>query len=274
MNSRGKHRLTVVPMGGLGNRMRVIRSAYIVAQSEDWAVDVAFAENAECHCRFADVFQPIASPCGNFCIRAARFLDEFPSRRNLRLPHLLRSLAYRRQLYNYSSPDRATAQSYLQHSLPAYIATCYEFAGESIAMQQLFRPSAEVERRTDEIARRFGSYTVGMHIRATDNIEALRRSPYRLFAEAARRELGSNPQAVFLVATDDDGIRSQFIADFGEKAITSPYTPSRSTTEGMLNATAEMFALSRCTKIYGSHNSSFSEIAAELGGKQAEILKT
>lgn len=274
MNSRGRHRLTIVPMGGLGNRMRVIRSAYIVAQSEDWSVDVAFAENAECHCRFAELFQPIASPRGNFCIRPAGFIDAFPSRRNLRLPHLLRSLVYRRQLYNYSSPGLATAQSNLHNSLPAYIATCYEFAGESIAMQQLFRPSVEVERRTGEIARRFGSYMVGMHIRATDNAEAMRRSPYRLFAEAAQRELSRNPKAVFLVATDDENIRSRFIADFGEKAVTSPYTPSRSTTDGMLNAAAEMFALSRCNKIYGSHNSSFSEIAAELGGKQAEILKT
>lgn len=273
MSSPGNLRLTVVPMGGLGNRMRVIRSAYIVAQSEEWMVDVAFAQNAECHCRFSDVFQPIAPPRGNFRIRPARFADAFPSRRNLRLPHLLRIHAYRRQLYNYSSPDLAAARALLRQCLPAYIATCYEFAGEGVAMRQLFRPSAEVERRTAVIARRFGSYTVGMHIRATDNTEAARRSPYSLFAAAAREELSRNPQAVFLLATDSEGTRRRFAADFEGRAITSPYAPSRSTTEGMLNAAAEMFALSRCSKIYGSHNSSFSEIAAELGGKQAEILK-
>lgn len=260
-------------MGGLGNRMRVVRSAYIMAQSEGWMVDVAFAENAECHCRFSDVFQPIAPPRGNFRIRPARLADALPSRGNLRLPRLLRSLAYRRQLYNYSSPSLAAARALLRQCLPAYIATCYEFAGEGVAMRQLFRPSAEVERRTGAITRGFGGYTVGMHIRATDNAEAARRSPYRLFAEAAQAELSRNPQTVFLLATDSESIRRRFAADFGGKAITSPYAPSRSTTEGMLNAAAEMFALSRCDKIYGSHNSSFSEIAAELGGKQAEILK-
>lgn len=62
MISPTSKRFVVVPQGGLGNRMRVIRSAYELARSGYGDVHVAFARNNECYCRFEDVFGEINPP--------------------------------------------------------------------------------------------------------------------------------------------------------------------------------------------------------------------
>lgn len=271
--------LTVVPSGGLGNRMRVIRSAYAVAAEGLCPVSVAFASNAECRCRFADVFQPIRIPdshihFSDFHIRRATIADA-PSqlRRNLRLPALLRRMAYDRCYYDFGAFPGDDIREALSGGGRVFISTCYEFAGQEIPMRELFRPSSAVARIVDAAASRFGQYAVGFHVRTGDNVEAMRHSPLGLFLAAARREAASHTDAKFFLATDSPAVRKAFRDEFGERVITLRGPLTRSSRAGMTLAAADMFALSRCAKIYGSHYSSFSEIAAELGGKQAEILR-
>lgn len=271
--------LTVVPSGGLGNRMRVIRSAYAVAAEGLCPVSVAFASNAECRCRFADVFQPIELPDSPsqfpyFRIRRATLLDA-PAllRRNLRLPALLRRMAYDRCFSNFGAASGDDIREALSGGGRVFISTCYEFAGQEIPMRELFRPSIAVARIVDAAASRFGPNAVGFHVRTGDNVEAMRHSPLGLFLAAARREAASRTDAKFFLATDSAAVRKAFRNEFGERVVTLRGPLTRSSREGMTLAAADMFALSRCAKIYGSHYSSFSEIAAELGGKQAEILR-
>lgn len=273
MTRRVRSRMVVVPQGGLGNRMRVIRSACSLAADVQCGVEVAFAENGECRCRFEDVFMPLDVAPGNFAIRRARWIDTPPSRANLHLPQMIRALNGTRQYCGVQNLDPCMLKSLSASEQRVYIATCYEFYESRLPMSRLFKPSVAVEEAMKPLLDRFGSRTVGFHIRATDNAEAVIHSPYSLFADAARRELDSDPATMLYVATDSDGIRRRFAGDFGGSVICSPAELSRSSLKGMVAAAADMFTLSHCCKIYGSHYSSFSEIAAELGGKQAEILK-
>lgn len=266
-------RLTVVPQGGLGNRMRVIRSAYALAQARPYIIDVAFAANSECRCSFTDVFRPLDGRLPNFSIRPARWTDAPPSRSNLHVPHIIRKFFYNRQLPAFRPAADSAAQLSQLSRGRVYLSTCYEFFETTMGMNNLFAPSEEVEVLVSEISARFGTYTVGFHIRTTDNTEALKHSPYSLFEAAARKELESRPETQFYIASDSGKVKHDFVRAFGSRVHFAAAPLSRATREGMIAAAADMFTLSRCNKIYGSHFSSFSEIAAEIAGKQAEILR-
>ena len=273
MISQPLRRFTVVPQGGLGNRMRVIRSAYALALETGADVRVAFAENAECRCRFEDVFAKIELPSGNFHIIPAGLLDAPPSRRNFHLPQIARTFFYDLQLNGFAAYGKEELLRLPVACKRIYISTCYEFFGSAPEMQSLFKPSVAVNEALRGITERFAGRMVGLHVRTTDNAPAVSKSPYKLFEEAARRELEKHPETIFFLATDGSEVKRRFVSEFGSRVITSEAELSRSTVKGMIAAAADMFALSRCDVIYGSHYSSFSEIAAELGGKRAEILR-
>jgi hypothetical protein len=62
------------------------------------------------------------------------------------------------------------------------------------------------------------------------------------------------------------------IKKFGSRIITSKGAATRNTTEGIQDAVVDLYALSRTHKILGSFYSSFSEIAAQLGSCELQIL--
>lgn len=273
MTEGNAHRLTVAPLGGLGNRMRVIRSAYAIALEDICDVRVAFPRLRECFCSFTDVFRPLESPAGNFRIATAS-LAEKPSRwRNLYIPSLLRPLIYDAYLYGFNASGFEDIRPLIAAHRRLYISGGYEFAGEDIPMGSIFRPSARVEDAVGKITERFGSYTVGFHVRTTDNYQSLHHSPLGLFIRKGQQELEEHPDAVFFLATDSRAVKRRFVTAFPSRVVTVGGSLDRSDRSGMILAAADMFALSRTDKVYGSWYSSFSEIAAELGSKKAEILK-
>ncbi len=273
MTRQPHKRFTVVPQGGLGNRMRVIRSAYALALEAGADVRVAFAENDECHCRFEDVFAELYLPSGNFRISPAEWLDTPPSRRNLHLPQFARKFFYGLQLDGFSASDKEKVLRVSAASQRVYISTCYEFFGNTLEMSSLFKPSAAVSEAVAAFTGRFGGRAAGFHVRTTDNAPAVSKSPCSLFEEAARRELETHPETSLFLATDSNEVKCRFVSEFGNRVITSDAELSRSSLKGMIAAAADMFALSHCDVVYGSHYSSFSEISAELGGKRAETLR-
>ena len=80
-------------------------------------------------------------------------------------------------------------------------------------------------------------------------------------------ELEARPDVRFFLATDDAEIKRRLLDRFGEdRIITARMELRRDSQEGMKGAVLDLFALSRTEKIIGSYYSSYSEIAAELGG--------
>lgn len=268
-----KNGLVVVPQGGLGNRMRVIRSAYDVALRMPFDVEVAFAADEQCNCSFSDLFQEIQAPCDNFKIRPAEYLDMPATKHNFYMPALIRAIVYKARRSNFNASGNEDIFKLVEQYGSVFVSTCYEFCSDDMSMADIFKPSELVLSAVEAITAQFKPYTAGFHIRATDNAEAAAASPLELFVDAARTEFKAHPDAALFVAADSDEARQQFKAELGDSVIVSPRVIDRASTEGMVAAAADMFALSRCNKIYGSYYSSFSEIAAELGGKRAQILK-
>jgi len=65
-----------------------------------------------------------------------------------------------------------------------------------------FVPLPALQARIDHICESFTSHTVGIHIRRTDNIDAINGSLTELFVQRMREELQLYPETKFYVASD------------------------------------------------------------------------
>lgn len=111
---------------------------------------------------------------------------------------------------------------------------------------------------------------IGVHIRRGDHKKAREFSPIDAFVKAMR---DFPEDTCFVVATDSLSEKTRLLQEFGPIRLWFPATSlSRMTSLGMKSALADFIALSKCKKIIGSFDSSFSQIAALYGGVPLEII--
>lgn len=112
------------------------------------------------------------------------------------------------------------------------------------------------------------STDIAVHIRMTDNEKAIRLSPFELFV----RKINSidGPVAVF---SDEPRAVMALEEMFGSKVKSFESVRKRNTLEGMIEAAAVFFALAAKKQIFGSANSSFTEIAREYGDCELVVLR-
>ncbi len=138
---------------------------------------------------------------------------------------------------------------------------------------RIFAPAEKVLKRGESVLNRITEKTYGVHIRRTDNEEAIRNSPAELFERKVEELLADEEASVFL-ATDDSGIDREFRRRWGCRIMTNESKCfSRKNADGMLDSAVDMLALSKCQCIYGSYYSTFNEMAARLGNKELIVLK-
>ena len=121
---------------------------------------------------------------------------------------------------------------------------------------------------------KLNAHTVGVHVRRTDHAEAIANSPLTLFIERMEQELAADQETTFFVATDDAGVKEELRAAlpaelliFNEKGIID-----RNSKTGLEDALIEMLALSKCRKILGSYNSTFSLLPSYIGDIPLEVV--
>ena len=126
-------------------------------------------------------------------------------------------------------------------------------------------------RPTDSVAAAPFSAPIGVHIRRGDHTKAKVFSPIDAFVQAMKA-LPEDTQ--FVVATDSLSEKTRLLEEFGAARLFFPATSlSRMTRLGMKSALADFIALSKCKKILGSFDSSFSQIAAMYGDVPLEVVK-
>ena len=120
-----------------------------------------------------------------------------------------------------------------------------------------------------------GAQTVGVHVRRTDHTEAIANSPLSLFADKMRQEMSEVPGTDFFVATDDEGVKRELREALPEAKLIFHDSGiiDRNSKEGICDAYIEMLALSRCRKILGSYNSTFSLLPSYIGDIPLEVVK-
>ena len=275
-----KNSLLLVPSGGLANRMRAIASSWQLCQRLSAPLQVVWFQGWGMHAAFGDLFEPF--DVQGLTLREATWWDylvnDRPRRHNLWLPWLPQQLYYKRGVINELQVAHLRDTGF---DFEAWLRghqrymSCYDEFGtvSDSCYAQLFRPNRDVLGLVEQSTSRFSRYTIGMHIRRTDNVDSIRRSPLELFMEAGQRELATHTDLTIFLATDSEEVKHEMRSAFGDRVVTSDHEASRDSVDGIREGLADMWSLSRTQRIYGSAGSSFSVMAARVGGTPLEILE-
>lgn len=272
-----KGNITLIPIGGLANRMRAIASAVYLCRLTGSSLDVYWIRDKGLNASFANIFDEIGSD--NISIHedsmSVRLLYDHPRRHNLWLPSVFQGVLFRNRVYSQEM-NRYDRETFMELASEGnlYISSCYPIIDfpESL-FSELFRPLPEILSRVDAVVCGMSDYRIGVHVRRTDHSVSVSNSPDELFHKAVDKELLLHPSLSIYLATDSERVKSEFMDKYGDRIYCSSSEADRNSVSGIQEAVSEMYILSRTIKIFGSCGSSFSEVAAALGDTPLMVLK-
>ena len=268
--------LLFVPSGGLANRMRAVASAYELCKKVDSTLQVVWFQDWALHAPFRSIFEETSL----VAIREATMLDHIlydrARKKNLFVPALPQRILFQRHIKEQDvTPLKKVSFDFEQwaRGKRCYMS-CYQVFGSfpDELYSRLFRPVKEVMDVVDGYRSQFGSHTIGLHIRRTDNAESIAKSPTSLFINKVREEIDQHADAKVFLATDSAEVKQEFIAAFGSHIITPKEDACRDSISGIRGGVVDLWTLASTQKIYGSAGSSFSPMAASIGGVPLEIM--
>ena len=260
--------LTLVPVGGLGNRIGAISSALCFCREKRRNLDIIWFKDQGLNCNFDKLFF-IDPKIRNVTIRNAKVLDfilrDNPRKRNLWITRLFEKCLYNRCIYS---------DLVIRNEQPAYDEQFDSFQKiylvswgvywKCLNMYQWIKPCKTIEEKVKQVTDSFLANTIGIHIRRTDNTASIKYSPTRLFVEMMNKEVENDKNVKFYVASDSIEEKKYLMNLYGDRIITSMKETARNTEEGIINAFVEINILSRTNKIYGGYYSTFAQISAAL----------
>ena len=151
--------------------------------------------------------------------------------------------------------------------------------------RKYIKPLPPIQSRIDSYAKNLDvENTIGLHIRRTD-LKEQDKSPDTWFDQNIKVELEKNPNARFLLATDNKWTEEKFMMKYDEKMVKIDrdfeemtggeiypgghrhrHSPAE---QGLI----DMMLLGKTKRVYGCHGSSFGRFGAWFGGKKF-ILST
>ena len=250
--------LIIQPSGGLCNRMRVINSARVLAKKRGEKLIVLWYACAELNCAFEDLFLPVK----DFTILNIRSLKD-PRK-------LFYQLRARQRFGNddiLNNKTNGVLHEDFANALkdPVYIFTWEHFYPSSDYSSYV--PTPSLQQRIDAMTATFGERCVGVHIRRTDNAVSMGKSTTEQFIALMQKELDAHPETKFFLATDDMKEEDLLRKTFPDKIISNQTrTLERDSVAGMHDALLDLYCLAATRKLIGSYWSSFTDIAADMGG--------
>ncbi len=274
-------KVEIVAAGGLANRMRAILSALTLAEVSGRRCSVRWDNNDDLKADFSDLFLTESLPfeIEPIATSVERFLLSMPRKKNLYLPALSQKLRYGLRLYdgvnseNYGEqPERLLrgARDSKKDILVYSGQVFYPFPPER--MKEIFRFSDRVKERALEISKGAGSFDYGFHVRRTDNVDSIAKSPIEVFESKIEELIASQPKVRIFLASDSQEVKDHLSARYPGMIHYNPSVADRKSLQGMIDAAAEMSILAATRGIFGSYWSSYSEIAAMLGGTELKVL--
>lgn len=242
--------LTIEVLAGMANRLRALISAICLAEDLDRNLHVIWSANdPACMARFESLWDrstlppwvrvdmgPLEEP--GVMVLSPMDMEEYVKRGDTRP---IRSYGH------FHQSDMPRWLKYLRKLQPS--------------VQCAYQLNTPFLTNTNPI--------VGVHIRRGDHTKARLNSPLAPFLEAMAYE---PPETKFLVATDDPLERRAIEAAFPGRTWFPATTLSRMTQKGMQDAVLDFIGLSRCRKIFGSYDSSFSQLASLYGNKPIHVI--
>lgn len=274
--------IIVEPCAGLGNRFIALASAYHAAKQLNRELVVIWKEESVLG---APMHALIKLPEEVTCVEISEYgfkRDFIGQMRGNRIKKKYRALAGKfyecddiMRLYDEKGEEGVAFEFgkfpavYVKATNPFWDILGAEHAFDFIL------PQDAIEHKKKQVLKAAkGKRLVGVHIRRTDHIEAIKNSPLQLFIDAMKRELEQNETTYFYLATDERATEESLRETFGERIITfSGKTLDRDSRQGIEDAYVEMLCLASGERILGSFNSTFSVMASKLGNIPLEVMK-
>jgi hypothetical protein len=234
--------------GGFANRLRAIVSAVLWAQDIDATLEI---------------FWPVEvghMPCK---------LDDLIDSRSIDLLTYVHNGYLSRAHQILNADDMRTVMSMGEEiRIESYSEFHPDLIARSVRGLEALR-KIRVMKYLEDIAETFSlvrEKPVGIHIRRTDHVKCIKASPLEAFMECVKGVLEERCDTKFYLATDEIAVKNMFISRWGD-AVVSPITSlGRRSVEQQQNGIIEWLLLQKCSKIYASAGSSFSEMAALRAG--------
>ncbi|MBN2612161.1 MAG: hypothetical protein JXB00_11440 [Bacteroidales bacterium] len=270
--------ITIRPFGGIGNRIRSIDSVIGITQDRQIPFTIIWERTPSLNCNFEELFSlpnyiSVINKNGKetgLIYKLISITKEFLFKIGINTP-----LGYNKYLYQ-KDIVRLMSTGYDFHQLNnierVYIDTQTRFYSNGKEFE-LFKPVPKIINKVDEIIQSFTEYTVGIHIRRTDNFKSIDNSPVEEFIKFMEKEIELNSDVSFFLATDSSEVESELRSKFKYRIIKqSNIKLKRNDPIAIKDALVDLLCLSRTKKIYGSYWSSFSEVAALFGKIPLQIV--
>lgn len=265
---------TLIPIGGLANRFYAITSAIAFCRDQQAELRVIWFKDWGMGADFHSLFTCSKQVSGVEIIdaRLSDFRFERPRKKNLWIPTLFQQASFDIRLYEQDVYDLGEQfVDVLKGAQRGYFVQFRPFYKKGGTISDLC-PVHPLQKRISERINDFAPHTVGVHIRRSDNAGAIQKSPLDLFIEKMRIEIDSDPSVRFYIASDSQAEKGKLKDIFGERIITILDEVRRDTQDGIEEAVVELYALSHTSRIYGSHESSYSTLAALISNIELQVL--
>ena len=257
--------IIVIPCGGLANRMRVVHSAMAWQAQNNGKIRIGWIENAELNCSYDMLFE-------NVC-RVKHFSIMWLNL--LKIKKYLNPILLKFGVRVWNTEEFTELMQYVKQGKRNkcdIIFSYTEFYPSEYFHKEYFLPTSSVKIELEKVIAGFTADTIGVHIRRTDNSWSIEHSPIEAFVERMEAEIQNHSTMRFYLATDDYSTKQLMKDKFGDRIITSRSKAVRNTQVGIIEAWIELLALSHTQKILGSYYSSFSEMAARIGGIELNVV--
>lgn len=270
---------TLVPVGGLGNRLHAICSAIAYCQKKSFFLTILWFKDHGLNCDCAELFR-LAPSLEGVRLSDNKWYDliirDNPRRRNFHIPRFFEKCMYEKCIYYYDKDFHVrSTDPELDDSLDRYgsiyMVSCGDY-WRFPSPDKWIIIHDEIKERIAKVREKFGTRTIGVHIRRTDGRTATANSPLSLYIEALDAEIDQDPSVRIFLASDSleekDAVRKRY----GERVITvNMKQPRRNTAEGIKDAFTEMCLLGNTDRIYAGQ-SSFVYFASRMYGTELVLL--
>lgn len=267
--------ITFVPTAGLCNRINAMMCAFSLVGKVD-SLTVYWEKSRDCYADFDDLFLPLPPPVSKVQTLKS-FILKPAARRNLFLPKIMRHFRFSASLDGGMISAYTWEQICNKYNMEnAYISSYNRFCIFDVAsvykdFSHYFVPQHDIQQKISEVTSQFEGNVIGVHIRRTDNVAAIKNNPLEKYIRLMDEETKKNPSVRFYLASDDEKVKSFFTERYGaERIITKKWKLERNSLEGMKDAVAELWCLASTSKIIGSTNSTYSSMASHIFG--AELI--
>ncbi|MDU1889876.1 MAG: hypothetical protein E6767_04235 [Dysgonomonas sp.] len=261
-------KIHLIPTAGLGNRLRTISSVYNFCRNNHIELVIHWHRQYGLNATFSSLFESIPNSEIIDCNPLDFFTYNVPMKYNLFLPRLLDKCFHRKVIYGLGLNKLGSLDI-----IENLIVSTYSQQGELYPLDKLFRPIMRIQKIIDDFTSQFGAYTIGCHIRRTDNTISINNSSVDKFEKKFEELFSINPTAQVFLCTDDLALKSYLTEKYSGRILTYNSTLNRNSTMGIRDAVVELWLLSMTKEIWGSYWSSFTDMAVLLRNVKYTIIK-